>query len=136
MKFNELQSVLALVAMLGGVVTTTAADGAEDPGARALERQQLQRQQQQDALQLRLQQQRALQSAPADPERRQALERQQQEQRQKQQQLHDRQVVAPETAQPSDDAGTRAAKAEMERQKAREESRRQLQRAGDEQRKQ
>jgi len=94
--------------------------GAEDPGARALQQHQLQRQQQQEALQLRMQQQDVVQSAPADARQRQVLEQQQLEQRQRQDQQHYRQAIEPSTAQPSDDEGTRRAKAEMERQKARQ----------------
>lgn len=101
--------------------------GAEDPGARALQQHQLQRQQQQEALQLRMQQhQRGVQSAPADAQQRQALEQLQSEQRQWQEQLHYRQAIEPATAQPSDDEGTRRAKAEMERQQAQQESQRQI----------
>ena len=97
----------------------TPAWGAEDPGARVLQQHQLQRQQQQEALQLRMQQQQhGVQSAPADARQRQALEQLQLEQRQRQDQLHYRQAIEPSTAQPSDDEGTRRAKAEMERQRA------------------
>jgi hypothetical protein len=95
--------------------------GAEDPGARVLQQHQLERQQQQEALQLRMQQQqKGVQAAPADARQRQALEQQQLEQRQRLDQQHYRQAIEPPTAQPSDDEGTRRAKAEMERQKARQ----------------
>ncbi len=94
--------------------------GAEDPGARALQQQLLLRQQQQEALQLRMQQQHIAPSAPADARQRLLLEQLQMEQRQRQAQQHYRQAIEPPTAQPSDDEGTRRAKAEMELQKARQ----------------
>lgn len=101
--------------------------GAEDPGARALQQHQLQRQQQQEALQLRmLQYQRGVQLAPAEAQQRQSLEQLQSEQRQRQERLHYRQVTEPATAQPSDDEGTRRAKSEIERQTAQQESQRQI----------
>src|SRR5687767_12167563 len=100
----------------------------EDQGAKAAQQQQLQRQQQEDALQLRMrQQQRETRAAPADAKQKQALEQQHAGERARQQALHDRQVVEPAAAMPAD-AGARAAKAELERRKAQEESRRQLQR--------
>jgi hypothetical protein len=100
----------------------------EDPRAKAVQQQQLQRQQQEDALQLRMrQQQRETRTAPADAKQKQALEQFHAGQRARQQVLHDRQAVEPATT-PGHDAGTRAAKAEMERRKAQDESRRQLQR--------
>jgi hypothetical protein len=100
-----------------------------DPTAKATQQQQFQRQQQEDALQLRMrQQQRETRVAPADAKQKQALEQLHAGQRARQQALHDRQAVEPGTATPGDDAGTRAAKAELERRKAEDESRRQLQR--------
>ena len=103
--------------------------GWADPAAKATQQQQLQRQQQEDALQLRMrQQQRETRAAPADAKQKQAMEQLHAGQRARQQALHDRQAVEPGTASPGDDAGARAAKAELERRKAQDESRRQLQR--------
>src|SRR5262245_35381708 len=86
---------------------TGVAAGAEDPGARALQQQQLQRQQQQDALQLRMQQQqRAVQTPPADARQQQTLRQLEIEQQQRQQDLQYRQGIEPSTAQPTDDIGT------------------------------
>lgn len=103
--------------------------GADDPGARALQQHQLQRQQQQDALQLRMQQQqRAAQSPPADSRQQQAAKQLEIEQQQWQQELHYRQGVEPPTAQPSDGEGTRRAKAQMELQKAQQQGQQQLRR--------
>jgi len=103
--------------------------GADDPGERALQQQQLQRQQQQEALQLRMQQQqRSLQEPLPDARQQQALEQLQINQRQQQQQLHYRQGNEPVNAQPSDGEITRRAKAQMELQKAQQQSQQQLRR--------
>jgi hypothetical protein len=134
MRIIRLSFPSLLSTLLGGVVLATVAStsGAEDPGTRGLQQNQLQRQQQQDALRLHMQQQqRTLQSAPADAGKRQALEQLQREQLQRQQQLHYRQGIEPVPATAPDDAGTRRAKAEMARQKAQQESERQLQRLDD-----
>jgi hypothetical protein len=105
------------------------AQGAEDPGARALQQHQLQRQQQQDSLQLRMQQQqRALQAPPADARQQQSGKQLEIEQQQRQQELHYRQGIEPPSAQPSDDEGTRRAKAQLELQKAQQLSQDQLRR--------
>jgi hypothetical protein len=110
------------LALVGGVAWA-------DPAAKATQQQQLQRQQQEEALQLRMrQQQRETRVAPADAKQKQALEQFHAGQRARQQASHDRQAVEPGTATPGDDAGTRAAKAELARRKAQDESRRQLQR--------
>jgi len=130
--------------VLGGVALAVAAWGAEDPAVRALQQHQLQRQQQQDALQLRmLQQQRGAQNPPADAQRQQATDllqvdqqqRQQREmeqlridQRQRQQQLHDRQGIEPGSAQPTEDAAGQQNKAQMDLRKAQEQSQQQLRR--------
>lgn len=125
----------AALAMVSGLVFAAGAGGAEDPGSRALQQHQIQRQQQQDALQLRMrQQQRALQSPPQDAGQKQAAEQLQLDQRQRQQELHYRQSIEPATAQPSDDAGTRRANEAMEREKARRESEELQRRSGAEQR--
>jgi hypothetical protein len=103
--------------------------GAEDAASRALQQNQLLRQQQQDQLQLRMQQyQRNGQNPPADARQRQALEQLELNQQLQQQLLHLQQQrerqVRPEL--PSDDEGTRRAKAQIEERRARQESRRQL----------
>lgn len=130
--------------LLAGAALAAAAWGAEDPAVRALQQHQLQRQQEQEALQLRmLQQQRGAQKPPADAPRQPAtdllevdrqqrqqrsMERLQNDQQQRQQQQHYRQAIEPETAQPSDDEAARRAKAQMELRKAQEQSQQQLRR--------
>ena len=122
-------SVKVLMTFIGWVALAAAAWGAEDPGGRALQQHQLQRQQQQEALQLRMQQQqRSVQEPPADARQQQALDQLQINQQQQQQQLHHRQGIEPAGAQPSDDEGTRRAKAQMELQKAQQQSQQQLRR--------
>jgi len=122
--------VLLSLALAGGVVwDASPGRGAEEPGARALYEQQLMRQQQHDALRLRMQQQhRSLQSPPSGAQERQAREQLQLEQRQRQEQLHYRQEIRPPTAHAGDDAGVQRAKAQMERQRAKEEGEQQLRR--------
>ncbi len=124
LKINMLRFSAASCLMMAGWAW------AEDPGAKALRQQLLlQRQQQEDALQLRMrQQQRETRAAPADAKRKQTLDELHAGQRARQQALHERQIVEQGTAAPGDDAGMRAAKAELERRKAQEQSRRQLQR--------
>ena len=79
------------------------ANGAGEGG---LQQNQLMRQQQQDVLQLRmLQQQRALQSAPAGARERQDLERLQINQEQRQQELQYRQGIEPSIVRPGNDTG-------------------------------
>ena len=105
---------------------------ADDP-ARALQQHQLQRRQQEDALQLRMQQQqRAARVAPADARQKEALEKLHAGQRERQQELHYRQEIEQPAVQPGDDEVTRRAKAELERSKARQESQGQLRRMEDE----
>lgn len=111
--------------------------GADDPAARALQEQQLHRQQQQEALQLRMQQQqRAVQSAPAGVGQQQSVGETEIEQRQQQHELHYRQGVAPPTASPDDDPGTRRARAQIEQEQARRQSEEQLRRFDAESRRQ
>jgi len=89
----------------------------------------LQRQQQQDALQLRMQQQqRSVQESPADPRRQQAVEQLQINQQQQQQELHYRQGIEPASAQPFEGEGSRGAKAQMELDRAQQQSQQQLRR--------
>jgi len=114
----------------GWLALASAAWGADDPGTRAVQQQLLQRQQQQDALQLRMQQQqRAVLSPLADAREKQAREKLQIEQQQQQQALHYRQGIEPPAAQPADDEGTRRAKAEMGRLKAQQQSQEQARRS-------
>jgi hypothetical protein len=127
--FSVCSVVRILFTFLIAILFAGAAWGAEEPGARALQEQQLMRQQQQDALQLRLQQQqRSLQSPPPGPRERQERERLQIMQEQKQQELHYRQKIEPPTAHLDDDAGVQGAKAQMQRQRAKEQGEQQLQR--------
>ena len=133
-----------MIAFAFGVALGSAAAAAEDPAVRGLQQHQLQRQQQQEALQLRmLQQQRSAQNPPADAQRQQATDlqqvdqqqRQQQardqlqiDQQQRQQQLHYRQGIEPGSAQPTEDAAGQRNKAQMELRKAQEQSQQQLRR--------
>lgn len=115
-----------MLVVIGGAAPAL---GADDPGARGLQQHQLQRQQQQDALQLRMQQQqRATQLPPGDSRQQQQVRQLEIDHQQRQQELHYRQGIEPPTAQPSDDAGTRRAKADLELQKARQQGTGQLQR--------
>lgn len=121
--------VLGLFAGGAVLIAFRLAWSAEDPGARALHQHQLQRQQQEEATQLRqLQQQRAAQSLPSGVREQQALEKLQIDQQQRQQALHYRQGVERRAAQPADDEGTRHAKAELELLRARQESQQQFRR--------
>jgi hypothetical protein len=102
--------------------------GAEDASLRALQRSQQQRQQQQDALQLRMQQyQRSSMMPPAGARQEQAIRQLEIDQLQRQQALHYRQNLNVPPLSPVDDIASRA-KAQIERQRAAQESRRQLQR--------
>ena len=99
------------------------------PAQRELQRNQHLRQQQQDEFQLRMQQhQRSVQTPPADPREQQAIRQLEIDQRQRQQELHYRQNVDVQPVLPSDDEGTRRAKAQIEQQRARQQSEQQLQR--------
>jgi hypothetical protein len=114
------------VTLSGAAATAVSAD---DPGTRALQQHQLQRQQQQDALQLRMQQQQgSVQNPPADARQQQALEQLQIHQQQQQQRLHYRQGIDPVSAQPFEDEDIRRAKAQMDLQKAQQQSQQQLRR--------
>jgi hypothetical protein len=117
-------SAVALLLTLTGI-----AHAADDAGTRALQQNQMQRQHQQDQLQLRMQQhQSSMQNPPADNRQRQAAEQLELDQALRQQQLQTHQQRAlhmrPDTL--TDDAGTSNAKAQIELQRARQESRRQL----------
>jgi len=118
-------SAVALLLALSGM-----AIAADDPAARALQQNQLLRQQQQDQLQLRmLQYQHSVQNPPADARQGQALEQLELDQAQRQQQLQMQQQRALQTRPelPSEDAATRAAKTQIDQVRARQESQRQLQ---------
>ena len=118
------------LAAIGWMAAAVTAWGADDPGARAVHQQQIQRQQQQEALQLRMQQQqRAVQHPPQDAAQKRALERLQADQRQRQQELHYRQGIEPPVVQPTDDEGTRRAKEAVERQKAQQQGQELLRRS-------
>jgi hypothetical protein len=131
---RQIKTLILAAAGCCFVLTVNPASRAEDAGVKARQQQQLQRQQQEDALQLRMrQQQRESRLAPADAKQKQALEQLHAGQRARLQALHERQAVQSARATPGDDAGARAAKAELERRKAQEESRRQLQRLESEQ---
>ena len=106
-----------------------AALGADDPGIRALQQNQLQRQQQQDALQLRMQQQQgSVQNLPVNARQQQAIRQLETDQQLRQQELHYRQGIEPVSAQPSEGEDTRRAKAQMDLQKAQQQSQQQLRR--------
>lgn len=118
-----------LLAIAGSAALAATAPAADDAGAQALQKHQLERQQQQEALQLRMQQQqRALQSPPADARQQQSARQLEVEQQQRQQELHYRQGIAPPGAHPTDDEGTRRAKAQMELQEAGRQGQQQLRR--------
>ena len=118
-------SAAALLLILSGV-----AGAADDPAARALQQNQLLRQQQQDQMQLRMQQyQHSVQNPPGDARQGQVLEQLELDQALRQQQLQMQQQRALQTRPdiPSEDPGTRAAKAQIDQARARQESQRQLQ---------
>ncbi|MCC7486144.1 MAG: hypothetical protein IT529_14315 [Burkholderiales bacterium] len=103
--------------------------GAEDPGARALQQNELQRQQQLDQLRLRMQQQQSrARASREDAGGRGALERLEADQVQRQQRLHleQQREVGSRPEAPSDDTGAREARRQLELQRARRESERQL----------
>lgn len=118
-----------LVLAGAGCAVLAGAVWGEDAAQKALRQDQLQRQHQQDQLLLRMQQQqRNVQSPSADARQEQERERIEINQRQRQQALQYRQQIEPPSAQPSDDEGTRRAKAQIERQHAQQQSQQQLQR--------
>jgi hypothetical protein len=122
---------LICASVLGLALGAAGGWAGEDAGTRALQQHQLQRQQQQDVLQLQMRQQhRAVQSPPADSRQKQSLGQMHREQRQHQQALHYRQAIEPPATQPSDDRGTRAAKEAIRGLNARQESQQEMQRPG------
>jgi hypothetical protein len=110
-------------------VTWAAPVWADDAALRELQRNQQQRQQQQDALQLRMQQhQRSSQMPSLDARQEQGIRQLEINQRQRQQELHYRQNMNVPPPSPVDNEPARRAKAQIEQQRAGQESRRQLQR--------
>jgi hypothetical protein len=102
---------------------------ADDATSRELHRQLQQRQQQQDQLQLRMQQyQRDAQPPRASVPQEPAIRQLEIEQQQRQRELHYRQQQSVPPPSPMDDEATRRAKAQLDQQRADQESRRQLQR--------
>jgi hypothetical protein len=108
---------------MSAVLGLPSASMAADPGARALEQERLQRQQQQEALQLRMQQDNVIRSAPADARQKRAIEESDIRRRQRQDAVHSRQSAESPAVQPSDDEGTRQAKEAIRREAAGRESR-------------
>jgi hypothetical protein len=103
------------------------ARGAEAPAGGALQQNQMMRQQQQEALQLRmLQEQRSLQSPPGGARERQERERLEIDQRQRQQEQQYRQDIEPSTAHPGDEPGVQRAKTQRDLLDAREQGQGQL----------
>jgi hypothetical protein len=118
-----------LATVIGCVALVALAWGADEPGARALQKHHMMRQQQQETLQLRMQQQqRGLQSPPAGVREGGEFQKLQINQEKRQQQLHYRQNIERPTAHPDDDAGARHAKGKLERQRAQRQSEEQLRR--------
>lgn len=117
------------VAITALVLLEARAAGTDDPGERAVQQQQLGRQQQQEQLQLRMQQQqRTVQSPPLGARQQQSVRDAEIGSQREQQQLHYRQQIASPLAQPTDDAATRRARTQMELDRARREGEAQLQR--------
>lgn len=105
------------------------AESAEDPGARALQQNQLMRQQQQNTLQLRMQQEQSrVQSPPAGARGRHQVQQLETQQEQRQRELQYRQNINPPTAHSADDPGVARAKADLERGKAQRKGEAQLRR--------
>ncbi len=117
-----------LLCCLAGLALAGQAWGG-DPVLRELERSQQMRQQQQDALQLRMQQyHRSVQTPPADTSQQQAIQQLEIEQRQRQQETHYRQNIEAQPTAPADDEGTRRAKGQIEQQRAEQQGQQQLRR--------
>ena len=116
--------------MLLLAVLTPPAWGVEDATQRALQQNQLYRQQQQDQLQLKMQQhQNSVRNPAPDVRSRQATERLEIDQalRQQQLQLQQQRELLLRSEAPGDDEGVRRAKAQADQDRARREGRRQLQ---------
>ena len=111
-------------------VFTVPAWGAEDATQRALQQNQLYRQQQQDQLQLKMQQYQSGARNPApDARSRQAIERLEIDQalRQQQLQLQQQRELQRRPDVPGDDEGVRRAKAQIDQDRTRRDGQRQLQ---------
>lgn len=110
-------------------VAVAGAAWAQDPGAQEVQRNLQKRQQQQDELQLRMQQQqRSLQDPPADAAQQRSVRQLEIEQRLQQEELHYRQNINQPPASITDDEGTRRAKSQIEQDRARQQSEQQLRR--------
>lgn len=119
----------ALPAVLCACLASGQASAGEDPAARVREQHQLQRRQQEEALQLRMRQHElATKIAPGDVKAKQAMERRQAGQRERQQTLHYRQSIERPQPAPGEDEGARRARAELERMRAQRERDQQMQR--------
>ena len=113
--------------LLLAAILAVPAHGAEAPAGGALQQNQLMRQQQQEALQLRmLQEQRSLQSKPGGVRQRQDRERLEIDQRQRQDARHYRQSIEASPARTGEEAGVEPARVQHDRLKAREEGAAQL----------
>lgn len=121
--------ILLAVLLISCAAAAAPARGADGSGADGLQQNQLMRQQQQDALQLRmLQQQRALEAPPAGSRERQDLERLQINQQQRQQDLQYRQQTEPSMVRPDRESGVSSVVVEQGPGKAQEQGANQLQR--------
>jgi hypothetical protein len=128
---SELEAVQANMKSLVCLISLgafTLAAWADDPAAREVQRNQIQRQQQQDELQLRMQQYQRGTPSPGTFPHEQAIRQLEIQQLQRQHEMHYRQQQNVPPASPADDEGTRRAKAQIEQQRAQQESRRQMQR--------
>lgn len=103
------------------------AQSAEAPAGGALQQNQIMRQQQQEALQLRmLQEQRSLQLSPGGTRQRQERGRLEIDQRQRQQERQYRQGIESSTARPAEDAGVERARSQRDLLDSREQGEAQL----------
>jgi len=123
---SEMNRIVLIFAL--AVAMSQASAWGEDPGARELQRNLQQRQQQQEELQLRMQQYQRSAPPPSGVQQNQAIRQLEIEQLQRQRALHYRQQQNLPLPDPMDDEATRRAKAQLEQQRANEESRRQMQR--------
>lgn len=121
---------LPITLCLAALALAGAAWGSDtDPALREMQRNLELRRQQQDDLRLRMRQyERSIQAPPADARQQQAIRQLEIEQRQRLQELHYRQSVEAPSAPPAEDEGTRRAKAQIEQQRAQQQSEQQLRR--------
>jgi len=121
--------LLFTASVIACVAPSTPVCGADEPGGGSLQQNQLMRQHQQDALQLRmLQQQRSLQAPPNSVRERQELERRELNQEQRQRELQYRQTIKPSTVHPDDNPDIRRAKRERDLREAKRSSATELRR--------